>query len=151
MDVKLNVRVAVTVVALLPSVSSVQVVLDTAKLEFLSEAVIGDVGNELVTLSVIVTMTAVDSTYVIVSVTGEDELDSQMSKPWKTDTEGADPTLLVVLPAPEKLPFVAEAGRLDVEFVAVTGEPSVEEKEEVEDSSDEYEPYLGWPEKLTVP
>jgi len=58
-------------------------------------------------------------------------------------------TLLVVLPVPVKLPFVAEDGTLDVEFVAVIGDPSVEE-EEVE-GGPVYEPYLGLPEKLTVP
>jgi len=56
-DVRFSVIVEVSVVALPVDVFSVDVML-----EVLTEAVTGDVGYELVTLSVTVTTTAVDST-----------------------------------------------------------------------------------------
>ena len=57
--------------------------------------------------------------------------------------------LLVVLPVPVELPFVAEDVTLDVELVGVIGDPSVEEEDV--GGGPVYEPYLGLPEKLTVP
>ncbi|KAK3064963.1 hypothetical protein LTR53_018324, partial [Teratosphaeriaceae sp. CCFEE 6253] len=51
-------------------------------------------------------------------------------------------TVVVEKTLPRELEFVVENDTPDVEFVAVTGDPSVDEDEVGSDAESEYEPYL---------
>lgn len=66
-----------------------------------------------------------------------------------------DGTLLVVLPEPEKSPLLpVKAGADAVEFVAVSGEPSITDVEElftIDEGETDVVSTLGWLEKLTEP